>query len=177
LNIIDYNNAFPGIIKSQGKLAGKNILDFLIFNSSYSSPFRVPPPEEPQRLIFISPDNSSFSLDCNIYHIEENYLVIGGHLMVARDEIIEKMSFLSNELINMTRELHNQNTALEEAHAQIKVLSGLIPICMYCKEIRDDEGYWNQLEKFITKNSEAFFTHGICPKCLGKHFPDLTDDD
>ena len=177
LSIIDYNNAFTKIMKSRASLMGKNLLNFLIKERMVVNPFLNPPPEQTHRLIFIAQDNSSFSLDCDIYHINENYLVIGGHLMLANDEIIKTMTLMSNELINLTRELHNKNKALEAAKDQIKVLGGLIPICSYCKQIRDDKGYWNQLEKFITEHSEAFFSHGICPKCMQEHYPEYTEDD
>lgn len=65
---------------------------------------------------------------------------------------------------------------LEDAMEQIKVLRGIIPICVHCKKIRDDKGYWEQVERYIRKHSEADFTHGICPDCLRKHFPDLAED-
>jgi hypothetical protein len=172
LKITEYNKALPRIIKNQANLTGENILDFLIFESRDSNPFRDPPPKQPQRLIFRSSNKSSFSLDCVVYRVEKNYLVIGTHLMLANDEIIDKMTLLSNELINMTRELHQKNIALEEAQDHIKALGGLIPICMYCKEIRDDKGYWNNLEQYITDNSEAEFSHSICPKCMKIRYPD-----
>ncbi len=57
---------------------------------------------------------------------------------------------------------------LQEALANIKTLSGLIPICASCKKIRDDKGYWNQLEKYIIEHSGAKFTHGLCPECAEK---------
>jgi hypothetical protein len=66
---------------------------------------------------------------------------------------------------------------LESALSQIKVLSGVVPICLYCKEIRDDKGYWNQLETFISKHSEAEFSHSICPQCMERLHPDSQDDD
>ena len=64
---------------------------------------------------------------------------------------------------------------LEEAQSQIKILGGIIPICMHCKGIRDDEGYWNQLEDYISEHSEVQFSHGICEKCLKKHYPEEVD--
>ena len=67
-------------------------------------------------------------------------------------------------------ELLRQNDELEKALKEIKVLQGLIPICSYCKKIRDDAGLWQQLESYITKHSEASFTHGICETCSKKHF-------
>ena len=52
--------------------------------------------------------------------------------------------------------------------AEVKTLSGLLPICASCKKIRDDKGYWNQIESYIHKHSEAEFSHGICPECMDK---------
>jgi DNA repair exonuclease SbcCD ATPase subunit len=64
-------------------------------------------------------------------------------------------------------------TNLEEALAQIKALSGLLPICSSCKRIRDDHGNWNQMESYIQKHSEAQFSHSICPDCAEKIYPEL----
>jgi len=57
---------------------------------------------------------------------------------------------------------------VDQSVSQIKILGGLIPICANCKKIRDDKGYWNQLEKYLKEHSEAEFTHGICPECKEK---------
>jgi len=64
------------------------------------------------------------------------------------------------------------SSRVEEAIAQVKVLSGLLPICASCKKIRDDKGYWNQMEAYIHEHSEAQFSHGICPDCVEKLYPD-----
>lgn len=66
---------------------------------------------------------------------------------------------------------------LQDALAQVKALSGIIPICMHCKNIRDDQGYWNRLEQFITEHSEAQFSHGLCPSCAEEHYGDVHEDD
>jgi CheY-like chemotaxis protein len=63
--------------------------------------------------------------------------------------------------------------SLEGALANVKTLSGLIPICAGCKQIRDDQGFWNQVETYISEHSEARFSHGLCPKCAVKYFPDV----
>ena len=65
---------------------------------------------------------------------------------------------------------------LQEALAKVKTLSGLLPICSSCKKIRDDKGYWNQIETYIRERSEADFTHGICPKCAKMLYPGLLKD-
>ena len=62
---------------------------------------------------------------------------------------------------------------LQQTLAQVKQLSGLLPICSYCKQIRDDKGYWNQIEKYLRDHSGADFSHSICPECAEEHHPDL----
>jgi len=64
-------------------------------------------------------------------------------------------------------------TQLKEAQEKSKILSGLLPICASCKKIRDDKGYWNQIEEYIRDHSEAEFSHGICPECAKELYPDL----
>jgi len=66
------------------------------------------------------------------------------------------------------------NIELKEALDKIKTLSGLIPICAGCKKIRDDKGYWNQLEQYLEEHSDAEFSHGLCPECFHRYFPDAT---
>ncbi len=63
-------------------------------------------------------------------------------------------------------------TELNEALAEVKMLQGVIPICSSCKSIRDDEGYWHQVEAYVSAHSTAEFTHGICDKCLKDLYPD-----
>jgi hypothetical protein len=57
--------------------------------------------------------------------------------------------------------------------AEVKTLSGLLPICSHCKKIRDDKGYWNKIETYISNHSNAMFSHGICEECVKKHYPDF----
>ena len=66
-----------------------------------------------------------------------------------------------------------RNIELEEALAQVKQLSGLLPICANCKKVRDDEGYWHDVAVYIHKHSEADFSHGICPDCLQELYPEF----
>ncbi len=65
---------------------------------------------------------------------------------------------------------------LREALAKVKQLSGLLPMCASCKKIRDDKGYWNQLETYISDHSEADFSHGICPECVKKLYPEYAHE-
>ena len=66
---------------------------------------------------------------------------------------------------------------LREALSKVKTLSGMLPICSSCKKIRDDEGYWHQVESYVKAHSEAEFTHGICPDCMHKLYPDVELED
>jgi len=74
------------------------------------------------------------------------------------------------QLLKRQKEL---KTSVDESLAKIKVLNGLIPICASCKKIRDDKGYWDQLEEYIQSHSEAKFSHGVCPECAGKLYGDF----
>jgi PAS domain S-box-containing protein len=62
---------------------------------------------------------------------------------------------------------------LQKALSKVKQLKGLLPICSYCKKIRDDKGYWNQIESYIHEHSEAEFSHSICRECAEKYYPDM----
>lgn len=66
--------------------------------------------------------------------------------------------------------------SLQEALSEIKTLRGILPICANCKKIRDDKGYWHQLEVYIHEHSEVDFSHGICPECARKLYPDFYKD-
>lgn len=74
---------------------------------------------------------------------------------------------------NLELKVRQRTHEIIEAQASIKTLSGLIPICSNCKKIRDDKGYWEQLEQYIHDHSEAEFSHGICPDCAKKLYPEF----
>lgn len=71
-------------------------------------------------------------------------------------------------LIELQMSLACRVSQLEEALARVKRLQGLLPICMYCKKVRNDEDYWEQVEQYISDHSEARFSHGICPECYDR---------
>lgn len=80
---------------------------------------------------------------------------------------------VAQRMIGIQAMLTEKVEKLQEALDEIKTLKGFIPICASCKQIRDDQGYWNRLESYIQKHSEAVFTHSICPDCITKLYPDL----
>lgn len=174
LKISAHNKCFSKIISSEKDISGNSINSFLLPESREILPLSDSTKHLSVLLNFKSPDSSPVPLQCHIVKIENGeYLIFGGHLMLTNEQILQKMTIMSNEIANMSRDLHKKNRELKEAHSKIKILSGIVPICMHCKEIRDDKGYWNQLEKYITDHSEAQFSHGICDKCVKKYYPDL----
>ena len=64
-----------------------------------------------------------------------------------------------------------------QLNEEIKVLRGFLPICASCKKIRDDQGYWNQIESYIRDHSEAQFSHSICPECARKLYPHMFEEE
>ncbi len=74
-------------------------------------------------------------------------------------------------------ERENLISELQQALSKVKLLSGLLPICASCKKIRDDRGYWNQIEGYIRQHSEAEFSHSICPQCLEKLYPEFSSEE
>ena len=78
--------------------------------------------------------------------------------------------------ITAEKEKEDVITELKDALSNIKTLKGLLPICAWCKKIRDDQGYWKKVETYIREHSDALFTHGICPDCLKKESPETYDE-
>lgn len=71
------------------------------------------------------------------------------------------------------RQTLRDKAALEQAMAEIKVLEGILPVCSFCKKIRDEDNEWNVMESYISKRSGAEFSHGVCPDCGIKHYPEF----
>jgi YesN/AraC family two-component response regulator len=72
--------------------------------------------------------------------------------------------------------LRRLNEELQAALTKVKTLSGLLPICASCKKIRNDQGYWQQVEVYIQEHAQVQFSHGVCPDCMAKLYPDYYDE-
>ena len=81
-----------------------------------------------------------------------------------------------NQLVKTTQGLNIEKDKLEKSLKEIKTLSGMLPMCASCKKIRDDKGYWNHVEAYITDHSDAVLSHGICPECSKKLYPEFHKD-
>jgi hypothetical protein len=97
--------------------------------------------------------------------------------------ILKQVAEIKHELTLAQQEIERRKQAererekligdLQEALSEVKTLRGFLPICAHCKKIRDDEGYWQQIEMYIQQRSEAQFSHGICPECARSLYPEL----
>lgn len=86
------------------------------------------------------------------------------------EEVLSRVkTHLSLSLLR--RQLEKKNSELQKALDEIKILQGIIPICANCKNVRDDKGYWDRVEIYISKHSEAKFSHSICPNCAKTLYP------
>lgn len=133
-------------------------------------------------LVFASPVEQVKSL---IKHFHTDHLVL---TLVIVLSILSGSLFLLNTIIGWNRTLRKeideriviekQNQELicelEQALSEIKVLSGFLPICAWCKKIRDDKGYWNQVEVYLSEHAQAQFSHGICPDCRQEMQDEMT---
>jgi hypothetical protein len=91
-------------------------------------------------------------------------------------EIEEKLSLAQREIEARKAAEAERDRVIDELRKtiqEVKILRGFLPICSNCKKIRDDKGYWNQIEAYIQQHSEAQFSHGICPECAAKLYPGL----
>ena len=80
-------------------------------------------------------------------------------------EELQARLHVAAQVMGLQAELAARVKELEDALAQVKQLQGLLPICSYCKKIRDDQDYWHQVEHYVAQHSDAKFSHGICPEC------------
>lgn len=88
----------------------------------------------------------------------------------------EKLRSLNAKLSALSEEQRMLIARLQEALDNIKTLKGMLPICAACKKVRDDKGYWSQIEAYVSEHSEAEFTHSICPECARKLYPGYCTD-
>jgi PAS domain S-box-containing protein len=137
--------------------AGKNINDMVsgIEYRRIEMSFRHP--DGKRRTVFISPHP--------IDNIDGSVVSIEGIVedITDRKRVEEEREKLINEL----------QAALNE----IKTLRGILPLCSFCKKVRDDKGYWEQVDVYIHKYSQADISHSVCPDCAKKHYPDLHIND
>lgn len=81
----------------------------------------------------------------------------------------------AERVLSTQERLLAQSEALREALAQVRTLRGFIPICAHCRRVRDDSNFWRQIEEYVSAHTDALFSHGLCPDCMAKHYPEMDD--
>jgi len=116
--------------------------------------------------------NSPFDQEFKIRRISDGGIV-HVHSKAEYDVLTKKVFGVIQDITQRKRvedERERLIVELQRAIEQVKTLSGIVPICSYCKKVRDDRGYWEQVEAYVSKHTEAQFSHGICPPCLEQFF-------
>lgn len=85
------------------------------------------------------------------------------------------IGFMVAKVRSVLREEQAVSAQLRDALGRVKTLSGLLPICSHCKRVRNDKGYWEQVEVYVRRHTEAEFSHGICEQCLRAHYPQFAE--
>jgi len=126
-------------------------------------------PERPPYLIMLTTRGSKDDLSAGLRAGANDYIAkpFSTNELIARLDVGCRFVALEDRFAAKVQEL-------ERAAAQIKTLSGIVPICSHCKRIRNDAGYWDQVETYITAHSDALFSHGICPLCMDKLYPEYS---
>jgi GAF domain-containing protein len=117
----------------------------------------------------ILPTGDVFGTICVLDDKENRYSEIYEQLVLQFKEVIESHLLL----LHKNQALSQVNQELAERLAEIKTLRGIIPICSYCKRIKDSEGYWQAVDAYIREHTEAELSHGLCLDCLKEHYPEL----
>jgi len=127
--------------------------------------------EQPPYLIMLTAKGEKSDIVVGLDAGADDYLVkpFDAGELKARIEV-------GRRIVDLQMRLAEQVKALQQALKHIKTLQGIIPICSFCKKIRNDKGYWDQVEAYVGKHSQAEFSHSICPECMAIHYPEYADE-
>lgn len=125
----------------------------------------------------------SFKNQGSTVHLNTRYIPeFGWYLLVEQNEDSAISSIQKTLIINLlicavltAIVLFLTHLTIKAYQARIETLRGIVPICSFCKKVRDDQGYWNQVEAYIERHTEAEFSHAYCPDCIDEHYPDFAD--
>lgn len=166
-SILETNQLFAAMFGyDRPELTNRNLLELSAPESRDEVRKRIASrPESPYELVGLRKDGSTFMAEINGKTIP--YKGQPQRVVAIRDITEQKQAAIEREGLI---------TKLQKALEEINTLRGVLPICASCKKIRDDGGYWNQIESYIKNHTEAEFTHGICPDCVKKLYPDFTQN-
>ncbi len=173
LNILDCNIGFMRLFNPRQNPAGEQLNNYLELDAK---DLRC---DEELKIPCSRKTGMNAVNNCHLIQTDDGYLLFCERLLLTESFALEQMGKMNDDLINLQRESVKKNHQLEilqceldaqiaelkAALARVKQLEGIIPICSYCKKIRDNKSSWHKLETYISENSEAVFTHGACPDC------------
>lgn len=180
LIILDCNLGFMRLFKPRQSPAGEQLADYLEFNTT----------DITCGVQINIPCSRKSGLDavnnCFLIQTDDGYLLFLERLLLTQSRALEQMGSMNDELINIQRDVlkknrkleklelesHDRVAALEQALERIRRLERIIPICMYCHKIRNEEESWDKFEKYLQEHSDAEFSHGICPVCMDEKYPE-----
>ena len=168
--IIDVNPAFTALFGySLADLAGKQTVWIYKSAEQYEALGKTIKENFDRDILFSiiayrKKSGAVFPGETGVYFLKDRDNTVTGFIGVIRD-ITERTRIEAEK----ERLIHD----LQQALSEVKTLSGLLPICSSCKKIRDDSGYWQQIEGYIHEHSDAQFTHGLCPECARRLYPDI----
>jgi len=146
------------------------------FQSTFDLNTLVKSPEKKHLLNVNTADHGVQSFMFTFKHVSPRILIFG-HLDTISIELMQsQMISLNQDLGNLNRELQKKNAELKSALDHVKTLQGIIPICMHCHKIRNDQQIWDRLEAYLSEHTNAQLSHGICPECMKKYYSDLDDN-
>lgn len=111
---------------------------------------------------------------------EERGLALGAVDYITKPVVPALLRLRVHNQLELKRQrdlLERRTAELEEAVSRVRQLEGIIPICMYCKKIKNDEDYWQQVESYLAQHSAALFSHGVCPDCFQKQMREIDERD
>lgn len=172
-----------GLKVEREALAGRKFSDFLTAPDGVSlAGFMNGTDDVPDSgflLNLVDADQSPHTLRARIAALGDRFLLIAEPLQddnqALQEELIQlnnRLSVLARDNVRKGRKLAKTLADLQESVSQIRRLEGIIPICMFCKKIRDTKELWNRVEEYISEHSDATFSHGICPECFEAKYGD-----
>jgi PAS domain S-box-containing protein len=182
-----FNSAIPTCVTSTD-------YTILMANESYWQEFGKPEDAQGLKCHQHRPGAACHSANCPLEHIKKGvrqyvcephkekegkihyYIVTARPMLDVKNEVIGVVESFQDITDRKTLEQDKERliAELQTSLDKVKLLSGFIPICASCKQIRDDQGYWSQIESYISQHSEAKFSHGICPACVKKLYPEIS---
>lgn len=158
-------------LASQGREAlGRNLAEFIDLPS-----VKAAAESGVETKLTVRSGGDLHTIVCRVREIDTGCVLIGAKAMLSMSGALDGMTKIENQLVALNRKYQAKIAELERANSRIDSLTGLLPICAGCKKIRTEAGEWEEVEVYVGKRSEAEFSHGICPGCMKRLYPEFPE--